>query len=234
MLSEDRTLRRLLILGAETPALQRVMPILQRADFEVHHAGRGGEVLDLVGTVAFDLIVARFPIAGLALDDVVKAIRVGGGPCETAGLLLLAEPEHVKEVGGFLGHGINRIVSLDSPVDRLLDAIADLLAIAPRRTLRAVIQLELWVEHDRTRVLTVTENLSPSGMLVRGGRQFPLGSRLRFELVIPGEVRPIQGEVEVARHTDHLRERLDGFGGRILSFFGGDQERLEEFLKRKG
>lgn len=226
-------MRKLLILGTETPALQRVMPILQRADFEVHHAGRGAEAIGLVAHMPFDLLIVRFPLVGVRLDELIAAIRAEDGPCAAAGLLLLAEPDNVKEVGGFLGHGINRIVSLDAPIDRLLDAIADLLAVSPRRTLRALIQLELWVEQGKTKVLTITENLSPTGMLVRGGNQFPVGSRLRFELVIPGEPKPIQGEVEVARHTDTVREQLDGFGGKILSFFDNDKHRLEDFLKRK-
>jgi hypothetical protein len=231
---EEKDLRKLLVLGAETPALQRIVPILKRADFEVDHSHHGEDALALIGYARYDLILVRYPVVGFSLEQFVGAVRQKDGANEASGVLLLAEPEYVKDVGGFLGHGVNRIVSLDAPIDRLLDAIADLLAVAPRRTLRAMIQLELWVEHSGVKVLTVTENVSASGMLVRGATRFPVGSRLRFELIIPGEPQPIQGEVEVARHADRLREQLEGFGARVLSFFGDDKQRLEEFLKRKG
>ena len=88
----------------------------------------------------------------------------------------------------------------------------------------------LWLAQGARRQLTVTENLSATGMLVRGATEFPVGSHLHFELLVPGLVPPILGEVEVARHTDHLRERIEGFGGKIVSFVGDGQARLQSLF----
>lgn len=224
-------MRSLLIVGTETPALHRVVPLLLRSEFEIHRSPSSDEVRDLIASRRFDLILARHPLAGPPLADLVALIRQPGAPCRDSSLLLLAEPGAVHEVGSFLGHGVNRIVSLDAPSDRLLHAVAELLAVPPRKTARAIVQLELWVRHGSTRLLSITENISLTGMLVRGGRELPIGSRLRFELTLPG-IPPVQGEVEVVRHTDATAEYLDGAGLRFESFQGDGLQRLRSFLER--
>ena len=223
----------LLILGAETPPLRQVMPILRRVDFQVLRLAREDQVLELLQGTHFDLIIARYPMGGLNLEDLVHAVRDKESPCRDSGLLVLAHEDSLEEVGGFLRRGVNRIVSVEAPPDRLLDAIADLVGVAPRHSLRTVVQFELWVEQGAKRLLTVTENVSATGMLVRGGREFPVGSSLHFRLILPGQAPPIAGEVEVARHTDRAREHVEGFGGKILSFIEDGQQRLRALLEGK-
>jgi hypothetical protein len=223
----------LLILGAETPPLRQVMPILRRVDFQVLRLPREDQALELLQGTHFDLIIARYPIGGVPLEELVEAVRAKESPCRDSGLLVLAHEDALEKVGSFLRRGVNRIVSIDAPPDRLLDAIADLVGVAPRHSLRTVVQFELWVEQGAQRVLTVTENLSATGMLVRGGREFPVGTCLRFRLVLPGQAPPIAGEVEVARHTDRAREHVEGFGGKILSFANDGQQRLRALLEGK-
>ena len=223
----------LLVLGAETPPLRQVMPILRRVDFQVLRVARLDGAMELLQGTHFDLIIARYPMEDLTLEELVQAVRAKESPCRDSGLLVLANPNALEEIGRFLRHGVNRIVSVDAPCDRLLDAIADLVGVAPRHSLRTVVQFELWIEQGARRLLTVTENLSATGMLVRGGREFPVGSSLRFRLILPGEVPPIAGEVEVARYTDRAREHVEGFGGKILSFADDGQQRLYVLLEGK-
>ncbi len=223
----------LLILGTETPPLRQVIPVLRRLDFQVLRLARADGAIELLQGTHFDLIIVHYPMEGVALEDLVQAVRSADSPCRDSGLLVLVHPGAVTEVSGLLRRGVNRIVSLDAAGDRLLDAIADLVGVAPRHSLRTVVQFELWVEQGVKRLLTVTENLSATGMLVRGGNEFPVGSCLRFKLILPGQAPPIAGEIEVARHTDRGREHVDGFGGRILSFAEDGQQRLRALLNGK-
>jgi hypothetical protein len=222
--------KRLLLLGAETPALQRVVPLLLRADFEVHRAERPDEVESLVRDRHFDLIIARHPLAGCSLEALVAAVRAPGSASHSAGLLVLADATSVGPVGALLGRGVNRVVNIDGPSDRLLHAVADLVAVSARVNVRAMVQLELWVRHGATRLLTLTENISSTGMLVRGGREFPVGSRLAFELVLPDLEPVIRGEAEVVRHTDAELEHVDGIGATFATFEDRDHDRLVAFL----
>ena len=219
----------LLIIGTDTPALKQMVPVLRRAGCNVHRLPRADMAEAVLQDTRFDLILARYPLEGVTLEDFVGSVRADGSPCRDAGLLVLAAAENVVEVGHFLKRGVNRIVTDDATCDRVLDAIADLVGVAPRHPLRAAVQLELWLKNEGRRLLTVTENLSATGMLVRGGTEFPVGSLLGFELLVPGQ-QPVAGSVVVARHTDRFRERVEGFGGRIISFSGDGQDRLRALL----
>ena len=225
-------MQRVLILGSETPALQRVVPVLPRAELQVQQVDDPDEGLARVRQRRFDLVILRYPLGTLALQDFIVSVRATASACRNAGVLVLADPDSVEEVSGFLGRGINRIVSLEVSSDRLLDAIADLLAVTPRLALRAVVQLELWLEQGAHRVLTLTQNVSSSGMLVLGGHELPVGTRIAFELLLPGQLPAVCGELEVTRHADKGREQIDGFGARIVSFAGDGGERLRAFLRQ--
>jgi hypothetical protein len=95
-----------------------------------------------------------------------------------------------------------------------------------------VLQLEVWLEQGAHRVLTLTQNVSASGMLVLGGHELPVGTRVAFELLLPGQMPAVCGQIEVTRHTDSGREHVDGFGARIVSFAGDGGERLRTFLRQ--
>lgn len=224
------TTRRLLVIGEKIEPLERVLPLLRRAEVTAQRVYSLGGARSLVQKERFDLIIAHVPDSGIPLTELVDAVRAKDSACRTSGLLVVAEPSEAAEVGSLLGRGVNRVVETTGHVDRLLDAIADLLAVAPRRFLRSVIQLDIWVGFGVKRILTVTENVSLSGMLIRGGREFPVGTKLHFELLLPHQTPPIRGDILVVRHTDRLRESVEGFGGRVLSFVGDGDTRLRGFL----
>ncbi len=222
--------QQVLVLGAEVAAMQRVLPILQRAEFAVRHLGHAGEALAALTAEPFALVIARFPLAGASLDELLAALRAPGSPSRSAGMLLVAEPDREREVGHYLGHGVNRIVSVDSPSERFLHAVADLVAVPPRRSVRIVVQLESRVKHGTTRVLTQTRNVSLAGMLIRGGQEFPIGARLTFELTLPGDLAQVRGEGEVVRRVVTDAGEASAIGVKFLSFSGQDLGRLETFL----
>ena len=168
------------------------------------------------------------------LVSLVESVRAGDSASHEAGLLVLADSTSVGPVGALLGRGINRVVNIDGPSERLLHAVADLVAVSPRFNVRAMVQLELWVRHGATRLLTLTENLSSTGMLVRGGQEFPVGSRIAFEIVLPDLEPVVRGEAEVVRHTAPDLERVAGIGASFASFESGGHERLAGFLARVG
>ncbi len=219
---------KVLIVGAETPALQRVVPLLLRADFVVRRVARADEGLSVLEDQAFDLVIVRHPPSGVAVAELVAKLRAPGSKNRAAGLLLLADPESVHEVRHLLGHGVNRVLSLEGSSDRLLLAVADMIAVPPRRSLRAVVQLELWVHHGPVRSLALTRNVSATGMLVDGAVEFPVGARVHFELIVPGEESPIRGEAEVVRHATELAP--PGLGVRFCAFEDDGMERLNHFL----
>jgi hypothetical protein len=230
MVVGDNVVRTVVLIGSETPALYRLAPVLQRADLDVRRFPRLSAALEFLATAPADLVVARYPLAELGLDQLLGTLRRPGAASCAAGLMLLADPDAAAEVAPFIGRGVNRVVALDAPSDRVLDAMTDLLAVAPRQTVRAPVHLELWLDRGLARIHTVTENLSTSGMLLRGGERFSVGAQVSFDLFLPGDDRPVHGEAQVARRSDPSREGVEGIAARILSFDAGDRARVESFL----
>jgi hypothetical protein len=226
-----RMLQHLLIVGGETPALLHIVPLLLRAELQAHRVTRADEAIELVGVGAFDLIVVRHPTEGATLRELVDAVRARGAPSRKAGLVVMADPAHAGEVTPLVGRGVNRLVTLDAPSDRLLDVAADLLTVAPRRALRAVVRLNVPAQEGTAQLLSLTENLSVSGMVVQCGREVPLGSRVSFAISLPGRDESVSGVGEVIRRTNRNREPVEGVALRIVTFDADGQERLRAFLR---
>ena len=220
----------ILLVGAETPALYYALPFLRRANFRITQVVRASDSLNLVRESQFDLIVARYPLAGIELCDLVAAVRDETSACRHAGVLVLAEPSSAEEVGSFIGRGVNRVVSIDAHTEYLLEAIADLLSVKPRRTLRALVRVEAEIRQGSMTWQTTTHNISETGLLLYGMPDVKLGSRLGFELSLPRGNSAVSGEAEVVRRTDPELEQVDGVGARILTFYNNSENRLRIFL----
>lgn len=227
----DRAMqRKIVILGADTAALQRVVPILRRSEVTVERWEYPATWLQQLREHSCTLVIARFPVAGVGLGDLVTAMREAPSATTAASLLLLADAESTADVAAYLGRGVNRVISLDAPSDRLLLAVADLMAVSPRRDLRVLVQLNLRLEGATERMLAMTSNLSVSGMLVEGSRNLAVASQVTFELDLPDPGGVVRGVAEVIRHSGQ-RDRTVGMGMRFLSFEGDGQHRLERYLE---
>jgi DNA-binding NarL/FixJ family response regulator len=222
---------RLLLIGTQTPALQRVIPLLLLASYHVEQQWDPEEALRLLGSRRFDLVIARHPLRPPILDTVVNAVRRRDAVSRSAGVIVLAEPGSAAEVQSLLGRGVNRILSAEAPAETLLHTAAGLLAVAPRLVMRVPAILEQGSGERRTRVVTETINVSSSGLLLRGAQELAVGTRLRFELELPGLAPTIRGEATVVRHTSEVREPEPGIAVRMLSFANDGERELAAFLE---
>jgi DNA-binding NarL/FixJ family response regulator len=221
---------RLLTVGAHAPVLERVVPLLQRAEIAADDLDDAAQALARIAAHPYDLIIAHHPLPGTALPYLIQAVRTRGSPCRLAGLIVIADADHEAEALELVGRGINRVIRRDAPFEHLLAAISELLAVAPRINLRAAVDLRLRLHDERLQVRLSTHNVSVTGMLVRGGREFPVGSQLSFELVLPESARLIRGHALVVRHSSAAREGIEGVALRIVAFEGDGAARLRDFL----
>jgi hypothetical protein len=148
--------------------------------------------------------------------------------------VLLAEPDHLRAAEAFvgIGVGINRAIA-SSDLEQLLEsAITGLTAVAPRVPVRAPTRVILHLEQRPLRTFCQTENISESGVLLRGFGHYPPGTTIDFEINIPGQSDPIRGSATIARTTNVEHERLEGVGARFNDFRGTDRVRLTAFLNQ--
>jgi hypothetical protein len=203
---------------------------LQAGDFEVHLAPWDDNTLELVQNTKFDVIIIGFPGPITALRRFVKCVRAPGSECQNSGIILLSEPQHLDAARMFVGVGINRAIASDDINELLATSIMELSSVAPRVTLRAPTRVVLQLEQRPLRTFCQTENVSETGMLLRGFGHYPPGTTIDFEINIPGQPDPIRGSATIARTTNLSLERLEGVGARFESFLGADQGRLTDYL----
>ncbi len=221
-----------LIVGAKDAGLDRVAPMLRRAEFSVHSVDPSPFLLDLVLSTAFELVILRYPMDTVPLDDLVDTIRDEGSACHGAGLLLLADPSLIDDAQTHVDLGANRAICTDWSEARLLQAIGDLLEIAPRVFMRVLMHAEVEIQNTPDRAIFQTVNISVSGALLQGSDELNPGQAFDFLFRLPGGGL-VEGAAEVVRQTNPMREGIDGMGARFLSFGNGCEERLLAHIQRQ-
>jgi CheY-like chemotaxis protein len=226
------TRQHVLVVGAKRAGLERVAPMLRRAEFNVHTVDPTPFLLDLVLSTAFELVIVNYPLEELSLDDLLTTIRDEGSACREAGLLLITKPELIDDAQALVDLGANRAICSDWSEARLWQSIGDLVDIAPRVFMRVLMHaaIEINTKHDRAIFQTV--NMSVSGALLQGSDRLAPGNTFDFLFRLPGGGL-VEGSAEVVRQTNPLREGVDGIGTRFSEFREECQERLLAHIQRQ-
>ena len=216
-------------LGRDT--FERALEAVRGSDIELHHQPWNDTTLEFAQATKFEAIVIGFPGPIAELRRFVQCVRSPGSASEHAGILLLAEPDHLPAAKTFvgIGVGINRAIATTDLEQLFVSMITDLTTVAPRIPLRAPTRVVLNLER-RLRTFCQTENVSETGMLLRGFGHYPPGTTIDFEINIPGQSDPIRGSATIARTTNVDHERLEGVGARFDNFLGTDRGRLTDYL----
>jgi CheY-like chemotaxis protein len=226
--------RHVLVVGADDAAMERIAPMLRRAEFNVHTAAPSPVVFDLVLGTSFELVLVSYPLRDLVLDDFIDTLRRDGSWCRKAALVLLSEPDHIDDALALVDLGVNRVISHEWPEGRLHQAIGDLLDVSPRVSLRVLVHLKVEISRESKRSLYQTVNISKTGMLLRGDDSLDPGTRFSFFFGIPDGRRLVEGTGEVVRKTNPIREGATGLGIRFVRLVGEGQDQLESFVLRNG
>ena len=226
--------RSLLVVNADQELFDKIAPLLDRQELEVDRFPRARGALELVSRVVVDVLVVGYPLPDIDTAEFLNAIRRPNSPCRHSPLLLLAGGEEIVEARRFIGRGANEVVAVDESAELLQAAVSRLLAVAPRSALRMMVRIVVNIGEGAALEMAQTENLSATGMLVRTGEVYPLGSRMSFEFHLGGQNLPIRGEGEVVRQTTAGRESVRGIGIRFVSFERDGLARLQRFLRERG
>ncbi len=222
--------RDVLFVGIETAVYERLTEGLSLADFRTDYISTLAGALELMALLPYDALLVGYPPAGMPFERFVDAVRKEDSSCRRAALVLLARSDAILEAEMHAGRGANRVVPEDVPASLLQEILPGLVNPAPRHPLRALTRLEVPSELGPNRLLCQTVNVSSTGMLVRLDEDFPVGMQVSFELLVPGDAKPIRGRAEVVRHTVPRREMFGGLALRFCSFRGRDADRFAEQL----
>ena len=227
-------LRHVLVVSTEASGaatlFRRFAPLLTKSDCELHRVPPDADVLEIVQATSFDMVLVGFPLERPAIRELITSIRWRESACRHTALMLVAEAAAVAEAESHLERGVNRVVCVDAPDAELRQAVHDLLDVAPRVALHTILRLELELEGGKEQVMAQTDNVSSSGMLVRGNQLYSDGTTFEFEFALPGQPRSIMGHAEIVRVTTAEREAVKGFAARFLAFKDDGRQRLEQYM----
>lgn len=220
-----------LVTRVDDATYQRVAETLRQTRVDLHRVRWDSTTLELVQGTSFDVVIIGFPISREALKKFLDSARMKGAACRRAGLVLVTETPYSEAAQTLIGKGANRVVLAGEIESRLVNAVEELARPAPRVEVRLPARIHLFSDGRPLRLMAQIDNISASGMLLRGVTQFPVGTAFEFEMVVPNEPKPIRGTAEITRATDPRRESVQGVGVRFVTFESSDRVRLEMFIE---
>jgi hypothetical protein len=219
--------RRALVLADKRQRVERFVPAIERAGFDVRHVERVAEAQRTVLESRIDLLVLALPLRGA--ERVLAALRLGGSPSRRAGALIVGEGEG-READAVLGRMANRMLPPDCSPAAFERAITTVLRAEPRVELRGEPRARLRLPGSAGAELAIAD-LSASGMLVRAPVPPPLAAVFAFELELPDDEEPLGGWAQVVRRTPPTASD-PAFGARFVGLDAEAAARLRRLVER--
>lgn len=227
---EERPPTRVLVTGTGVPHDDESLSVIRAAGFEVCLEPWHSEIPALVESQTFDAIVVHLPLPGVGLGVLLSSIRSKEARCRQSGLVILTPEDNIGAIERLVGRGVNRVLPNTATAAEVLEALEAVTGAARRVSIRLPVQLEVTLPAGDSQAFCQTENVSESGMLLRGFQHYPLGTRFSFQLQVPGTDRSLKGVAEVTRTTDADRENVEGFGARFVEVESSEWLDLEKIL----
>ncbi len=228
----ERAQTSILLTGAGVTNDDELLSVVRAAGFNVRVEPWHSEVPALVESQAFDAIIVQLPLPGVGLGVLLSSIRAREARCRQAGLVILTPENDIGVVEKLVGRGVNRVLPNTATPEEVLEALKAVHSVAHRVSVRLPVQLEMILPAGESQAFCQTENLSESGMLLRGFQHYPLGTQFSFRLQLPGTDRCLKGVAEVARTTDVGRENVEGFGARFVEVEESEWSEFERVLSK--
>jgi hypothetical protein len=230
----DLSRGQVLVTGVDDPVFNAVVNVLSPLGFDIHRAPWDNYLSDHVQITPFDVMIAGLQPDDRAFTRFLKALRTRGSACQHTGLILVA-PHPVTDLATkFVGHGANKVIGEREVSAGLQDMVSELVGVAPRTPVTMNARIKIYVEGKPVQSFCQTQNLSASGVLIRGFGHYESGLNIDFEINLPADSAPIRGSGTITRHAERRVEGIDGLGIRFTSFHAGDQTRLASFLANRG
>ena len=224
--------RSTLVVGLEEKAFEEVASVLSAAKFYADYGETATTALESIAFLPFDAIVAGYPLPDMPMTEFLAAVRRKDSPCRQAAVVLLAKQGTLNEAEEFIGKGANRVLAVQDFSEQLPHVLFRLLEVPPRFAMRATSRLKVQLSWGTSQTICQTENISAHGMLIKTDHTYPIGTKMSFELTMPGDNKPVRGYAMVVRHTMEKRERVTGVAVRFSSFDADDKKRFEGLLAR--
>ena len=227
--------KKILAIVAQQDIYDKVSPVLSRDSLDVSRAANATSSLILATNVAYDLIIAEYPLPDLSIVDFLGILRAPTLPCANSPIVLIASDDHVASVRTHVKSDDSiTVLSQSSAAEHLQRSLAEGLSnVAVRKDSRLLVQIETQMDAGSLMRVCQTSNLSESGMLLHTSRVFPVDTEAAIAFNLPGDPRTIEGSVKVVRHADPDKETVSGMGVHFTQLGGSSREKLRDYVANR-
>jgi uncharacterized protein (TIGR02266 family) len=222
---------RVLVVGLERSHYDQLLPLLSRAHVNVERLAAAEGAVQLSKQLKWDLLIVRYPLPDMSIGSFMQSVHEPGSKSDATPILVIADDNRLAEIGGMLPGGVKQVVSVNQP-QKIVAEVGARLKLAPRAEVRLAVKIDVKLVGVPA-LMCQSENLSEHGLLVKTETRYPIGTRASFELSLPGERNPVQGEAEIMRHTEPDVEGMKGMGLKVLSFKGDGSARVRRLVSKK-
>jgi hypothetical protein len=174
-------------------------------------------------------VLISYPLWDATLEELLRGIRSAAANGELVPTFVVAPESSIAELGLYEDLGVV-VLSESQDSQTLRRRVREGLFPVPRVGQRVVVRMEVHLGSGKLLRLCQSENLSVSGMLIRTSEEYPIGSTIGFEFVLPGDEESLRGEAQIVRHTQPEVEQTQGIGVRFVSLEEDGEERLRRFV----
>ncbi len=217
-----------LLAGINGNVASQISPPLRHCGIDLHRVDWSTGVLQVISGTSFDIVITSYPRPDYPMF--LQALRHERSLSRGSRLLVMTTPEQRGQALDLLDGGVDRVVLSDGPYDDLIDAAANMIKAAPRFDVRSVARLTVHLSRRSLWTVGQTENLSASGMLIRGWCHYPSDTPVDFELRLQSDLW-VRGVAAITRSAQAEQEGVAGFAARFIAFERNSQAKLRTFLE---
>jgi CheY-like chemotaxis protein len=144
-------------------------------------------------------------------------------------LILVVSNDADEAVNRALEAGANDVLILPLQPRDLEHKLSVYLNIETRKTVRVLVQIQIYMAESRGLFMGTSVNLSASGMLLESKADHAVGSRLRMQFYLAGHDRAIETEASVARYE--FLPGLRRYGLRFETIGQEDAEAIRRYVQ---
>jgi two-component system chemotaxis response regulator CheY len=217
--------RKILIADEMDSFLAEEKTILSRREFEIFATKSGREALEIHKKERVDLILADLNLPDLAGDELARLIR--SDPALRKVSILIISTQRRADIDRCATSSANDIITRPIEEKRLLEKIARLVNVPPRKALRVLIKAQVKGYFGQDSFFGLTHNLSVNGLFMETERVLAKGDLVSFSFFLPENER-VQAEGTVVRSVK--LEKMFQYGIEFTHLTEKDKRQIDEFV----
>ena len=189
-------MKKILILGALNPVIEKERTILQRADLRIFTTTSGEEALRIHRSEKTDIIITELDMPGMCGDKLCSEIRKDEELKKVS--IIMIGSNRKADIERSSKSGANSFLTKPVGNEELIRKVGEFLSIPERKSYRVLIKVEVKGKFMNTPFFCSSQDLSSSGILLETEKPLAKGDMISCSFFLPNSER-IFSDGEVVR-----------------------------------